>query len=337
MHVAVDAHNLVADTRGIGRYARAVLSRAMRAPETRWTLVVRRWFSSRRALSDAVGGAPFRLARTVPSDADVVWFPWNGTFLRTHAPAVATVHDCTPFAYPAANARTRETEQGPFVRTARTAACILVQSDYTANEVERWLHVARERVVVAPLAADPIFAPGPLDALPAGLHGRPYVLCVGAHDERKNTPTLCAAFARAYPAGDMTLAFTRAPQSLPPNAIVVDARSDRTLIALYRGATLAAVPSLSEGFGLTLLEALACGAPSIASRASALPEVGGEATWWIDDPLDVDAWAAALRALANDPAARTRLSEGGPQRARAFSWDRCVAQTLAVLREVAKA
>ena len=337
MHVAVDAHNLVADTRGIGRYARAVLSRAMRAPDTRWTLVVRRWFPSRRALSDAVGGAPFRIARTVPRDADVMWFPWNGTFLRTCVPAVATVHDCTPFAYPAASARIRETEQGPFVRTARTAARILVQSGYTASEVERWLHVARERLVIAPLAADAIFTPGPPGALPAALHGRPYVLCVGAHDERKNTPTLCAAFARAFPAGGMTLVFTRPPPSLPANAIIVDARSDRTLVALYRGATLAAVPSLSEGFGLTLLEALACGTPALAAHASALPEVGGKATCWIDDPLDVDAWAAALRTLANDPAARARLSVDGPLRARAFSWDRCTAQTLAVLREVATA
>jgi alpha-1,3-rhamnosyl/mannosyltransferase len=335
MHVAVDAHNLIADTRGIGRYARAVLARAMREPGTRWTLVVRRFFPDRRGLAAAVGGAPFRVARSVPRDADVVWFPWNGTFLTTSVPAVATVHDCTPFAYPAPDERTRRTEQEPFRRTAATAARIMVQSGYTAGEVERWLHVAAERIVVTPLAADPVFSPGPAAELPALPAGRPYVLCVGAHDARKNTPTLCAAFARAFPAGDVSLAFTRAPRELPPHALVIDARDDATLVALYRGATVVAVPSISEGFGLPLLEALACGAPALASRTSALPEVGGDAAAWIDDPLDAGAWANGLRTLVGDPAERARLAAAGPRQAARFSWERCTAQTLAVLRDVA--
>jgi len=335
MHVAVDAHNLVADTRGIGRYARAVLSRAMRSPGTRWTLVVRRFFPDRRSLASAVGDAPFEVARTVPRDADIVWFPWNGTFLDTPVPAVATVHDCTPFAYPAADAQVRAREQGPFLRTAATATRILTQSAFTASEVERWLQVPTERIVVTPLAADAIFTPGPATPLPGALRDRPYVLCVGAHDERKNTPTLIAAFARAFPAGEMTLAFTRPPAELPPHAVVVDARSDDTLVALYRGATVVAVPSLSEGFGLPLLEALACGAPAIASHTSALPEVGGDATVWVDDPLDAGAWAAALRALADDAGLRAHLAAAGPQQAARFSWDRCTAQTLDALRAVA--
>jgi alpha-1,3-rhamnosyl/mannosyltransferase len=336
MHVAVDAHNLVADRRGIGRYARAVLARAMREPGTEWTLVVRSFFPDRAALASAVGGASFRVARRVPRSADVVWFPWNGTFLDARVPAVATIHDCTPFAYPAASARIRATEQGPFLRTAATAARILVQSAYTASEVERWLRVEPARIAIAPLAADPVFTPGSFDALPTAVRGRPYVLCVGAHDERKNTPTLIAAFARAFAPGEMTLVFTRAPGALPRDACVVDASADRTLAALYRAATVVAVPSTSEGFGLPLLEALACGAPAIASRTSALPEVGGDAARWVDDPLDVAAWAAALRELAFDPAERARRAGRGPAQAATFSWDRCTAQTLAALRAAAR-
>jgi glycosyltransferase involved in cell wall biosynthesis len=335
MHVAVDAHNLIADERGIGRYARAVLSRAMRAPDTRWTLVVRRFFPNRRGLAAAVGNAPFRVTRTVPADADVVWFPWNGTFLDTSLPAVATVHDCTPFAHPAASERLRATEQGPFLRTAATAKRIMVQSAFTAGEVERWLQIPPDRIVVTPLAADPVFTPGPPGPLPDALRGRPYLFCVGAHDERKNTPTLCAAFARAFPTGEMTLVFTRRPPTLPAHAVVVDAASDAELLALYRGATLVAVPSLSEGFGLPLLEALACGTPAIAARTSALPDVGGDAAAWVDDPLDVDAWAQALAALAADDEGRARLAAAGPIQAAQFSWERCTTQTLAVLRAVA--
>lgn len=336
IHVAVDAHNLARDDRGIGRYARAVLSRAVRDAGFRWTFVLRSPFPRRTPISRALGGAAVTVAGRVPRDADVVWFPWNGTFLRSAAPSVATVHDCAPFAYPADDARRRATEQGPFLRTAATARRILVQSRSTASEVEHWLGVDAARIVVTPLAADPVFVPGAPEALPAGVSGRRYVLCVGAHDPRKNTRTLGAAFARAFPGGDVGLVFTRRPVELPPGGIVVDASSDRALVALYRGAALVVVPSLSEGFGLTLLEALACGAPVLAARTGALPEVGADAAAWIDDPLATDVWARRMRALLDDPAERARLVAAGPPRAATFSWERCTAQTLAVLRDVAE-
>ncbi len=337
VHVAVDAHNLVRDDRGIGRYARAVLARALREPGFRWTLVVRDLFPKRAGLARALGAAPgeLRVARRVPADAGVVWFPWNGTFLRARAPSVATVHDAAPFAFPNPDPKVRATEQGPFSTTAATARRILVQSHFTAGEVERRLGVPAERIVVTPLAVDPVFAPGPAGELPAALRGRRYVLHVGAHDERKNTGTLIAAHAQAFPAGEVALAFTRRPPRLPPGGVVVGAADDAALAALYRGAALVALPSTYEGFGFPLLEAMACGAPTLAARAGALPEVGGPAGAWVDDPFDAAAWAAALRGLLADDAARAELAGRGPARAAAFSWERCTAQTLAVLREVA--
>jgi alpha-1,3-rhamnosyl/mannosyltransferase len=335
VHVAVDAHNLARDDRGIGRYARAVLSRALRADGFRWTFVVRDLFPKRARVAAALGADGVVVARRVPRDADVAWFPWNGIFLRTEVPAVATVHDAAPFAFPAAGARKRAAEQGPFLATAGTARRILVQSRFTADEVEHRLGVAPERIVVTPLAVDAAFAPGPPDGLPAALRERRYVLHIGAHDERKNTGTLTAAFARAFPDGEVALAFTRRPPSLPRGGVVVDAPDDHTLAALYRGAALVALPSTYEGFGFPLLEAMACGAPVLAARAGALPEVGGDAAAWVDEAHDVDAWANALRALLADDAARAALAARGPARAATFSWDRCTAQTLAVLREVA--
>ncbi len=337
VHVAVEAHNLVRDDRGIGRYARAVLSRAVRDPRFRWTFVVRDLLPRRGPLARALGEAgAVRLSRRVPRDAHVVWFPWNGTFLGTEVPAVATVHDAAPFAFPAADARKRATEQGPFERTARTARKILVQSSFTAREVETWLGVQPERIVVTPLAVDrATFSPGPADALPPALRGRRYVLHVGAHDERKNSATLIAAFAAAFPEGEVALAFTRKPSSLPRGGVVVEGAGDAALAALYRGAALVAVPSPYEGFGLPLLEAMACGAPVLAARAGALPEVGGEAAAWIDAPLEAGAWAAALRTLICDDVARGALAERGLARAEEFSWERCTAQTLAVLAGVA--
>ena len=337
VHVAVDAHNLARDDRGIGRYARAVLARAVHDPRFRWTFVVRDLFPKRAAVARALGAAAngVRVARRVPPDAGVVWFPWNGIFLRTDLPAVATVHDAAPFAFPAADPRTRAREQNPFLRTANTARKILVQSNFTAGEVERRLGVDPERVVVTPLAADAAFTPGAPERLPDALRGRRYVLHVGAHDERKNSATLIEGFARAFPDGDVTLAFTRRPPVLARGSVAVDARDDAVLVSLYRGAALVAVPSTYEGFGFPLLEALACGAPVLAARAGALPEVGGDAAAWIDDATDADAWAAALRVLLADDARRAELAARGPVRAATFSWERCTAQTLAVLHEVA--
>ena len=142
------------------------------------------------------------VARRVPRDADVMWFPWNGTFLRTDVPSVATVHDAAPFAFPAADPRKRAIEQNPFLATANTARRILVQSRFTADEVEQRLgvdagahrrHAARGRRGVRDRRRRPA-------SCPRELRGRRYVLHVGAHDERKNTATLIDAFARAFPA-----------------------------------------------------------------------------------------------------------------------------------------
>lgn len=271
----------------------------------------------------------------VPHDADVVWSPWNGTFLKFDKPSVATIHDATPFAYPARDAAAREREQAPFRKSAETARRILVGSEFTASEVERWLGVEPERIAIVPLGADAVFHPGATGTLPEELRDRPYILHVGSHDVRKNAVTLAEAYARAFPAGEVSLAFTRRPPVLPSGALVVSAPDDESLAALYRAATLLVLPSISEGFGLPMLEALACGAPVLASHAGSLPEVGGDAVEWIDDPLDVDAWTDALRRLVSDAGARARLAALGPLRAATFSWDDCTTRTLAVLREAA--
>ena len=147
-------------------------------------------FPKRGAIARALGGVRVDVARRVPHDADVIWFPWNGTFLRTAAPVVATVHDAAPFAFPAADPRRRATEQNPFLATAKRARTILVQSRFTAGEVERRLGVEPDRIVVTPLAADAAFTTGTAGDAPAALRGRRYVLHVGAHDERKNSATL---------------------------------------------------------------------------------------------------------------------------------------------------
>ena len=334
MHVAVDADNLVEDDRGIGRYARAILIRALRHPDFRWTFVVRKLLTRRRALSRVLGDARVRVARSVPHDADVVWSPWNGTFLRSSAPFVATIHDATPFAFPAEDAAVRRSQQLPFFRSAN-ASRIMVPSTFASSEVERWLGVDPAKIVITPLAVDSTFAPGPAGAPPPGLGAAPYILYVGTHDERKNTGVLIAAYESAFPDASVKLAFTRMPPSMPNGGVLVAALDDAALIALYRGAALVVMPSPYEGFGLPLLEALACGVPTLAARAGAMPEVGGEATAWVDEPTNPDAWMRAMRALMDDATARGRLAQLGPSQAKNFSWEQCTSQTLEVFRNAA--
>jgi glycosyltransferase involved in cell wall biosynthesis len=264
-----------------------------------------------------------------------VWSPSNGTDMVTALPCVTTVHDVVAFAFPAADPRARKREQRQLLRTAERARTIVADSTFIADEIGRYLTFPRERIVPVPLGVSaPFAAVGERHVLP---DGRPYVLHVGAHDDRKNVGTLIAAWEDAFPGGDVALVFTRTSAGLPAGTIVADAPGDATLAAFYRGAAAVAVPSLDEGFGLPLLEALACGAPAVASRVAALPEVGGDACAWVDDPLDVDEWAAALVQLVRDPASAQTIAARGPARAAQFTWERCARETAAILHAAAGA
>jgi glycosyltransferase involved in cell wall biosynthesis len=326
MHVAVDARFAVLDERGIGRYTRALIAHLLDLPGMRMTFVKPGLFAPHAKIARALG-VPRRDVRSrVPADADVLWSPSNGTALATDAACVTTVHDVVPFAFPSADARIREREQAPLRQTAERCRRILADSAFAAGDIAERLGVPRERIDVAPLGvAAPFIRRGERFALP---DGRPYLLHVGAHDERKNVGTLIAAWQRAFTPAQMALAFTRAPAVVPAGAVVLQLPADADLAAAYRGASAVAVPSLDEGFGLPLLEALACGAPAIASRVAALPEVGGDAVAWIHDPRNVDVWTAALLALVHDPGAARSFAERGPAQAAHFTWERCAQLTL---------
>jgi glycosyltransferase involved in cell wall biosynthesis len=318
LHVAVDARDLAHDWRGIARYVRAVLDRFARRSDVAVTLVERGLFGQR-----------------APRGADVVWHPWNGTFFAARVPAVVTFHDAVPFRFPAADPRKRRNEQGPWLRSAATASAFLANSHFTVAEVERYLGVPAARQTVTYLAVErEVFAPeGDAAALPGG---RPYVLFAGAAEPRKNLATLLAAHARAFP-GD-AVALVVAGGAPPPGARVhaLGALEPAELARWYRGARAVAVPSLYEGFGFPLLEAMACGTPALASRTTSLVEVGGDGCAWIEDPLDIAAWSAGLEQIAGDEALRARLRGAGLLQAATFSWDRCAEETLAVLRRAAE-
>lgn len=334
MHLAVDAHNLATDRRGIGVYVRAVLARLLAQPDLNVTLLVKHPLPvlERARLVRELGGlGNFRVAGKVPSGADVLWSPWNGTFFAPRsARAVATVHDLAPFVFPASERRCRRSQQEPFYATARTARRVLTDSQFIRGELEQHLGIESARVTVVPLAADERFSPGVPQQLPPALRGCRYVLYVGMLEARKNFATLASAWRMAFPAREVQLAAVSA-DTLPSDVVALRRPSLEELRDLYRGALALAFPSLYEGFGLPPLEAMACGTPAVVSRAAAIPEVCGDAAAYVEDPLDAQAWAHSLQLLAADGALRGRLRERGLRQAASFSWERTAQATLAAL------
>ena len=329
MRLAVDAHNLLSDRRGIGVYVRALLRRFVSRSDIETTLVVRDLIPAfaKRAIAAELGSDRFHLARSVPRGSDLAWHPWNGTFYASAAPSVVTIHDCAPFAFPAPSAAERASQQDPFLRSAATARRIIADSAFSRSEIVRQLGVPEERIDVVYLAADRLFSPGIPGALPDALRGRPYVLFVGADDERKNLRTLLAGWRARDDDGVALVCVTHAQVA---GALALSGVSNEGLRDLYRGALCLAMPSRYEGFGLPALEAMQSGCAVVTSRAASLPEVCGEAALYVDDVDNPHAWREALDGMITDEAKRAALREAGIAQASQFGWDRCASETLAV-------
>ena len=228
----------------------------------------------------------------------------------------------------------------PAVRRAQAFECI---SHATAGDLVDRFPRSAGRVHVVPLAAHERFVPsGPRGEI----EGRPFVLGVGTLEPRKNLPRLIEAFAGLSDEvrGDrlLVLAGTSGWQSDETFSSLGRHRhlvrplghvSDDRLALLYRSADLFAYPSLFEGFGLPVLEAMQSGTPVVTSRRSSLPEVAGDAALYVD-PEDVASIRAALTRGLTDTRERERLRQSGLERAGAFSWARTGAETISVLEFV---
>jgi len=274
--------------------------------------------------------------------------------LEFDGPMVLTLHDLTHVRYPETQPRDRLAEiERQAARGVQRARRVLVDSHFIADEVRAYYGLAQEQVVVAPLGCAARFHPRepaalrePLQALGVAPGG--YLLCVGTLEPRKNLALALRAYERLpaslrarFPllivgmAGWRRDSFAAAlNQALAGGQVrVLGYQDDRTLAQLVAGARLLLFPSLYEGFGLPVLEAMASGTPVVLTASAALPEVAGGAGTYID-PFDEVACAEALRGLIEDEQQWQRLRTAGLQRAAQFSWQRCAAITAGVYREV---
>jgi len=317
VNLAVDAYNLAADRRGMGRYVRQVLRGLQALGENDVRLVVR----NKRAGESLSREFPYPLieARDLRRDpAGAVWYPWNGIRFHANAPAVATIYDTFAFTFPHKRFIARRREQQPILRAVREAKAIVTISQWSAAQLRDRFGLEPDRITIAPPAIEPFWHPV------APERESPYVLFVAGPDERKNARLLFEAFESAFEddavelivAGDLSRSDEAALARMHAKKSRVQP-DDNELRKLYSGALSIAVPSLAEGFGLPAIEAMACGAPVIASDAAALPEAcGGAAS--LADPRDPIAWRDALRRIYVDAELRAQLREAGFARAAAL-------------------
>ncbi|HEX5692468.1 MAG TPA: glycosyltransferase family 1 protein [Roseiflexaceae bacterium] len=286
------------------------------------------------------------------SKADVYHGVLNVVPLLCPVPSVVTIHDLSAFLFTQTFRRVNRAYTQWAIKVAcRRATRILAVSEFTKREIVRWLHVPPERIVVTYDAAEPRFHPpdpAALDAFRrrAGLPER-FILFVSTLEPRKNVPLLLDAYARIASSTDAPLLIGGGKGWLyEPIFAKVEALGlhDRVrfvgfienddLPLWYAAATVFTLPSLYEGFGMGLLEAMSCGTPVVTTTSSSLPEVVGDAGIQVP-PTDADALAEALLRVLNNQELRADMRERGLERAQRFSWRETAERTLAVYRAAA--
>jgi glycosyltransferase involved in cell wall biosynthesis len=292
--------------------------------------------------------------RRVLRSADVLHAPGATAPLRIATPMVVTIYDDIEFTDPLPPIRqTKRWAMRVYSRivqaqAAKAASWIITISEYSKQRIIRRFDIPADRVVVTHLAPSPHYGPGDRDAAEEvvcrKLGIRNYVLGLASAASRKNTSGLLAAYAslpiavrREHPlllvcthiAAKSDLQMRVHNLGLENQVLLADDVADTDLALLYRAAGVFVFPSLEEGFGLPPLEAMASGAPVIASNTSAMPEVLGDAALLVQ-PTDVAALTTALHVMLENRELQTYYRQAGLEHSRRFSWAATAQQTLAV-------
>ena len=271
----------------------------------------------------------------------------------TRLPTIVTVHDCAFVRFPELVPASVRPFRAVVGRAVARGALVHCTTEAVATEVDELFGPSlREggRLVVVPYGVPRLGDSGPLPVGVAGaLGGRPYVLALGALEPRKNLPRLVRAFEATAPRhGELRLvlagpdgpdrpAIDAAIDSLDPpmreRVILAGAMNGGARRHLIEGAAVLAYPSLYEGFGFPMLEAMSLGVPVVAGRSGGLPEVAGEAALLVD-PTDTTAIGDGLERVLSDSSVRERLVAAGRERAAAFSWEAAAEGLIAAYRRL---
>ncbi len=324
MRVGVDVSPLRLTRAGTARYVRILLAALERRDDVQLDQIA--WGGGGRVTAAVRDAAwyPLGLPRAA-RHADLLHCPSYRAPFRSATPLVVTVHDLALLRHPEVfNRWSRAYGRLAVPRVARAARIVIAVSEFTRDELIGLLDVPAERIRVVPNGISAVFTP-------EGLAGEgDYVLAVGTLEPRKNLPRLIEATsgldaelrivgARGWGEVSVDESRVRWLGEVP----------DEELAVLYRGARCVAYPSLYEGFGYPVVEAMACGTPAVTSAGGATEEIAGGAAVLVD-PLD----PASIRAGIEEATARRHeLIPNGLARAKAFAPDRFADATVAVYRE----
>ncbi len=285
---------------------------------------------------------------------DVLHFPYDSRAVWKRGKFIATVHDVKPLLF--SELRSRRNFGSVIQRIVvgdRWAGLdhVVTDSEASRQDLLRLAGLPASRVTVVRPGVDlarfrPVSLPS---GEKGGVRGRPYVLCVAGTDPTKNVSTLVEAFAILAPsireAHDLVLVGDVGKRTAVREQVIAVGLGERTvftgivsderLIELYQHAAVFVFPSLYEGFGLPVLEAMACGCPVISSNAASLPEVAGDAALLVD-PKDTRGFADAMTWVLTDADLRRDLRERGLARAARFTWDQTAREMVAVYEQVAE-
>jgi len=284
---------------------------------------------------------------------------YHGTNFKLHTNGrfggIITIHDLWLDRYPQYSAKLLG-QRASFHRTKRTAwraRKVITISEHSANDIESLYGLPRNRIVVIPCGVSEDFRPAGDEPSLAAVHRRfglptgRFILFVGGADPRKNHQALLKAYAlqsarlgdwRLVLVGDVRHRFGDMQQTartlgLEHQVVCTGRLPIEDIRLLYSHADLFVFPSLYEGFGMPVLEAMACGAPVITSNRTALPEVAGDAAVLVD-PEDADELAEAIVRVLETSSLRAELKERGFKRAKQFTWEQAARRTLALYREI---
>ncbi len=287
-------------------------------------------------------------------DLDVLHSPDFIPPFRRNCKSVITIHDLNFLLYPHFLTPESASYYGQIDQAVRNCDHIIAVSDSTKRDIIRLTGAAESKITVVYEAANPIYRPVKDEQFLRPLRSRlgincPFILFVSTIEPRKNVPTLLMAYRKlldGYRAeADLVLGGERGWLADEVYALVDKLRlrervrflgrvAPEDLLGLYNAARLLVHPAFYEGFGLTPLEAMACGTPVVVSKTSSLPEVVGDAALLVE-PQDVDGMTVAMWRLLSDDVLHEQMAEKGLKRARQFNWRKTALETLDIYHRVA--